>query len=62
MQTRSSELKPSSGKPKVGELRLADQKALNHYGVLFGLTWLLGLLIVTIFLTVFDGPSVPGAG
>jgi len=61
MQIAPFGLKLSSGRPKA-EPKLAEQRALNHYGVLFGLTWLLGLLIVTIFLTVFDGPSVPGAG
>lgn len=48
-------------KPRV-ESELAKQRALNQYAVLFGLTWLTGLLIVTIFLTVFDGSSVPVAG
>lgn len=61
MQIKPIALTRFAVKPRV-ESELAKQRALNRYAVLFGLTWLTGLLIVTIFLTVFDGSSVPVAG
>jgi hypothetical protein len=60
MQIKPLALMRFAVKPMV-EFGPAKQRALNHYAVLFGLTWLTGLLIVTIFLTAFDGSSVPGA-
>jgi len=60
MQIKTHALEQFAVKPKA-DSELVKQKALNQYAVLFGLTWLTGLLIVTIFLTVFDGSSVSGA-
>lgn len=42
-----------SGRPTFGE-SLNSAVSQNQLVVLFGLTWLLGLLIVTIFLTQFS--------